>query len=49
MTKPDNAIGNFWLNISNLMRKDNNKTWHKQLIHNGYKYQWEQSNFNNTN
>ena len=41
-TKPDNAIGTFWLFDSDIAEMDNNNKPHKQLINNGYKYQCEQ-------
>ena len=41
VTTHNKAIGMFWWFFSDLMRIDRNKTWHKQLIKNWYKYQQE--------
>ena len=41
MTTTNESIGNIWWFVSVLMRRDRNKTWHKQLISNWYKYQQE--------
>ena len=46
---PENAIRNFWCFFSGLVGRANNKPQMKQIISNGYKYQWYQSNLNNTN
>ena len=39
-TNTDNAIGTFWLFDYDIAETDKNKKPHKQLINNGYKYQW---------
>ena len=39
ITMPDKAIGTFWSFVPDIMVMDTNKTWHKQLISNWYKYQ----------
>ena len=41
ITTNDNAIGNFWWFVFDLVGMDKNKTRHKQLISNGSKYWWE--------
>ena len=38
-TMPDKSIGTFGLFVSDIMLRDMNKIWHKQLISNWYKYQ----------
>ena len=44
----DNAIVTFWWFVFDLVGRAKNKTPHKQLIINGSKYLWEQSNLTNT-
>ena len=41
ITMPNNAIGNFWWFVSDILVRDKDKTLHKQLISNGHKCQWE--------
>ena len=41
ITTPDKVIGTFWSFVFDIMVRNMNKTWHKQLISNWYKNQRE--------
>ena len=49
MTTRNNAIGTFFWFVFDLVGMAKNKTLHKQIIGNWYKYWWDWSNLNNTN
>ena len=43
ISMPNNVIGTFWFFVSDLVGRAKNKTWHKQLLSDGYTHQWKQS------
>ena len=45
ITTYDKSIGTFWFFVSDFMRRNKNKTWHKPLISKWYKYLLRKINF----